>query len=62
MKEFFLHLPCSWLGMSVVPSEELRWDVQRIIQSDRDRENVLICNLPRLLSMLRPVRQVPGQC
>ena len=62
MKGFFQHLPCSWLEMSVVPSEELRWDVQRIIQSDRDRENVLICNLPRLLSMLRPVHQVPGQC
>ena len=62
MKVFFPHLPCSWLVMSVVPSEELRWDVQRIIQYGRDRENVLICNLPRLLSMLRPVLQVPGQC
>ena len=55
MKEFFLHLPCSWLVMSVVPSEELRWDVKRNIQSDRDRENIMICNPPRLLSMLRPV-------
>ena len=62
MKGFFPHLPCSWLVMSVVPSEELRWDVQRNIQPDRDRENIMICNLPRLLSTLRPVHQVPGQC
>ena len=62
MKVFFLHLPCSWLVMSVVPSEELRWDVQRNIQPDRDRENIMICNPPRLLSTPRPVHQVPGQC